>query len=53
MKKLFPLPEGPSTNLLRLVVTPFFMGKSEMSMCRGFPVSLSTILKPKGDSELR
>ena len=53
MKNDFPLPDGPSTNLLRLVMTPFFIGKSEMSMCSGFPVSLSTILMPKGESELR
>ena len=48
-----PLPEGPNTNLLRLVVMPRFIGRSEMSRCSGFPVSLSTILIPKGDSELR
>ncbi len=29
------------------------IGKSLMSMCSGFPVSLSTILMPKGESELR
>ena len=51
MKKLFPLPEGPSTNLFLFVVTPFFIGKSLMSMCSGFPVSLSTILMPKGESD--
>ena len=28
MKKDLPLPEGPSTNLLRLVVIPRFMGRS-------------------------
>ena len=46
MKNDFPLPDGPSTNLLRLVVMPRFMGKSLMSRCRGLPVSLSTILMP-------
>ena len=29
MKNDFPLPDGPSTNLLRLVVTPFLIGRSE------------------------
>ena len=29
------------------------LGRSEMSRCSGFPVSLSTILMPKGESELR
>ena len=53
MKNDLPLPDGPSTNLLRLVVTPRFMGRSLMSRCRGLPVSLSTILMPKGESELR
>ncbi len=39
--------------LLRLVVMPRFIGRSLMSRCSGFPVSLSTILMPKGESELR
>ena len=39
--------------LLRLVVMPRFIGRSLMSRCNGFPVSLSTILMPKGESELR
>ena len=38
---------------MRFVVMPRFIGKSLMSRCRGFPVSLSTILMPKGESELR
>jgi len=53
MKNDLPLPEGPNTNLLRFVVMPRFIGRSEMSRCSGFPVSLSTILMPKGESELR
>ena len=53
MKNDLPLPEGPSTNLLRLVMTPRFMGRSEMSRCRGLPVRRSTILMPKGEGELR
>lgn len=52
VKKDFPDPLGPSMNLLRLVVTPFFMGKSDMSMCSGRPLTLSTILMPNGESEL-
>lgn len=32
---------------------PFFMGKSEMSRKTGFPVSLSTMRMPKGESEFR
>ena len=36
-----------------ILVVPRFIGRSEMSRCSGFPVSLSTILIPKGDSELR
>ena len=38
---------------VRLVVMPRFIGRSEMSRCSGFPVSLSTILMPKGERELR
>ena len=53
MKNDLPLPEGPNTNLLRFVVMPRFIGRSLMSRCSGFPVSLSTILMPKGESELR
>ena len=45
------LPEGPSTNLLRLVVAPFIIGRSEMSICRGLPLMRSTILMPNGDGE--
>ena len=51
MKKDFPLPDGPSTNLLRLVVTPFLIGKSEMSMCSGLPLMRSAILMPNGEGE--
>ena len=51
MKNNFPLPEGPSTNLLLLVVTPFLIGRSEMSMCSGFPLMWSAILIPNGDGE--
>lgn len=32
---------------------PFFMGKSDMSRKTGFPVSLSTMRIPKGESEFR
>ena len=39
-------------NLLRFVVMPFFMGKSDMSICSGRPLTLSTILIPNGESEL-
>ena len=39
VKKDFPLPLGPSMNLLRFVVMPFFMGKSDMSMCSGRPLT--------------
>jgi len=53
MKKDLPLPLGPNTNLFLLVVMPFFIGRSEISRCSGFPVSLSTILMPKGEGELR
>ena len=52
VKKDFPDPLGPSMNLLRLVVMPFFMGKSDMSICSGRPLTLSTILMPNGESEL-
>ena len=45
------LPDGPSTNLLRLVVTPFLIGRSEMSMCSGFPLMRSAILIPNGEGE--
>ena len=53
MKNDLPLPEGPNTNLFLFVVMPRFIGRSLMSRCSGFPVSLSTILMPKGESELR
>lgn len=45
------LPDGPSTNLLRLVVTPFLIGRSEMSMCSGLPLMRSAILMPNGEGE--
>ena len=51
MKNDFPLPDGPRTNLLRLVVTPFLIGKSEMSMCSGLPLMRSAILMPNGEGE--
>ena len=53
VKKLFPLPDGPRMNLFRLVTTPFFMGRSDMSRKTGFPVSRSTMRSPKGESEFR
>ena len=51
MKKDFPDPEGPKTNLLRFVITPFFIGRSLMSKWSGLPVTLSAILMPNGESE--
>lgn len=51
MKNDFPLPEGPSASLLRLVVTPFLIGRSKMSMCSGLPLMRSVILMPNGDRE--
>lgn len=52
MRRDLPLPEGPNTNLLRLVVIPHFMDRSKMSGCNDFPVSLFTILMPKSESGL-
>ena len=52
VKKDLPDPLGPSMNLFLLVVMPFFMGKSDMSICSGRPLTLSTILMPNGESEL-
>ena len=51
VKKLLPLPEGPKMNLLRFVVMPRFIGRSEISRNTGFPVRRSTVLIPKGDGE--
>ena len=51
MKNDLPLPEGPSTNLFLLVVTPRFIGRSEMSMCRGLPLMRSAMRMPKADGE--
>ena len=53
MKNDLPLPEPPNTNLLRLVVMPRFIGRSEMSTCSGLPLMRSDIFSPKGESELR
>ena len=53
VKKDFPLPEGPRMNLLRLVVMPRFIGRSEISRWSGTPVSRSAILMPKGESDER
>ena len=46
-KNDFPLPEPPSTNLLRFVMIPVFIGKSEISMNR---LSADTVshLYPEG-----
>ena len=51
MKNDFPEPLGPSTNLLRLVMTPRLIGSSEMSRCSGFPLMRSHILMPNGLTE--
>ena len=53
MKNDFPLPLGPSTNLLRLVMMPRFIGRSEMSMCRGLPLIRSAMRMPKAEGESR
>lgn len=53
VKKLLPLPLGPRMNLFRFVITPRFIGSSEMSRCTGTPVRRSTILIPKGEGLLR
>lgn len=39
--------------LFRFVVTPRFIGRSEMSTCSGFPLMRSDIFSPKGETELR
>ena len=51
VKKDFPLPEGPRINLLRLVMTPRFIGKSEISRGIGLPVKRSTIRIPNEGTE--
>ncbi|MNY78091.1 hypothetical protein D3C86_2181970 [compost metagenome] len=51
VKNDFPEPDGPKMNLLRLVIIPFFIGKSDISKWIGLPVSRSAILIPKGDGE--
>ena len=51
MKNDLPLPEGPSTNLFLFVVTPRFIGRSEMSMCSGLPLILSAMRMPKAEGE--
>ena len=40
-----PDPEPPNTNLFLFVMIPFFIGSSEMSRCRGLPLSLIHIFQ--------
>ena len=53
-----PMKKGITTNRNKFILGPsgsgksFFMGRSEMSMCSGRPLTLSTILMPNGESEL-
>ncbi len=51
VKNDLPEPEGPRINLLRLVITPVFIGRSEISRWTGFPVRRSTMRIPNGESE--
>ncbi len=52
IKKDFPEPLGPKMNLLRFVIIPRFIGRSEISKWIGFPVRRSAILIPNGEGEL-
>lgn len=52
-KETLPAAAGAEYELVSVSHHPFFMGKSDMSRKTGFPVSLSTMRMPKGESEFR